>query len=75
MKYHPIGSLNGIEWYKNRDYTGKYRNKKYNRSIQAILNVTKGKIGKGKSFFYKAFGENIEEFQELLLIPETYIIY
>lgn len=75
MKYHPIGELNGIKWYKNRDYTGAFWNKKYIRAIQAILNSTKGKIGKGKSFFYKAFGANLEEFQELLLLPETYIIY
>ena len=37
--------------------------------------VTKGKIGKGTSFFRKAFGENIEEYHKLLEIPETMIIY
>ncbi len=75
MKYHPVGELKGIKWYKNRDYTGRHWNKKYIRAIQAILNSTKGKIGRGLSFFYKAFGSDLDEFRELLLLPETYIIY
>jgi len=32
-----------------------------------------GKIGRGKTFFLKAFGETTDEFRELLLMPE-YII-
>jgi hypothetical protein len=71
MKYHPV---NG-EKYLNRDYLGKFWNRKYIRAIQTILNATKGKIGKGVSFFYEAFGKNIEEFNEILIMPETYILY
>ena len=72
MKYHPIQDE---KYFKNRDYTGKYWNRKFIRTIQAILNSTKGKVGKGSSFFYKAFGKNIDEFNKLLYMPEALIIY
>ncbi len=72
MKFHPI---NGDKWYKNRDYLGTHWNRKFIRAIQTILNATKGKIGKGQSFFYKAFGENIDEYFKILIMPETYILY
>lgn len=77
MKYHPIRRTTdmGEDYSHNRDYIGKYWNRKYIRAIQAVLNSTKGKIGKGTSFFRKAFGENIEEYHKLLEIPETMIIY
>lgn len=71
MKYHPIYG----EYKLNRDYIGKYWNRKFIRAVQVILNATKGKIGKGKSFFYKAFGNNEDEFFKLLYMPETYILY
>jgi hypothetical protein len=77
MKCHPIRRTTdmGEDYSHNRDYIGKYWNRKYIRAIQAVLNSTKGKIGKGTSFFRKAFGENIEEYHKLLEIPETMIIY
>ena len=59
----------------NRDYIGKHWNRKYIRAIQAILNSTKGKVGKGKSFFLEAFGHTEEEYYELLEMPETFILY
>lgn len=72
MKYHPI---NDPEFFMNRDYIGKHWNRKFIRAIQAILNSTKGKIGRGKEFFEEAFGENIDEYMKLLWMPETFIIY
>jgi len=77
MKYHPITKkTNDTEDYShNRDYIGKHWNRKYIRAVQAVLNSTKGKIGRGKSFFYEAFGHSEEEFFELLEMPETFIIY
>lgn len=39
------------------------------------MNSTKGSIGRGKSFFLKAFGRNLEEYHTLLEMPDTYIIY
>ena len=71
MKYHPIRG----EHSHDRDYIGEHWNRKYIRAVQAILNATKGKIGRGKSFFEEAFGRNVEEYMKLLLMPETFIIY
>jgi len=72
MKYHPIDDP---KYFRNRFYTGKYWNRKYIRAIQAVLNSTKGKIGRGKSFFNKAFGSNESEFEKLLYMPEAMIVY
>ena len=72
MKYHPIEDP---DYFSNRDYIGEYWNRKFIRTIQAILNSTKGKVGRGKSFFEKAFGSNEEEFNKLLYMPEVMIIY
>ena len=72
MKFHPI---NGNEWYANRHFIGKHWNRKFLRAIQTILNATKGKVGKGKSFFYEAFGKDEGEYFKLLYMPETYILF
>lgn len=72
MKYHPISDK---DYFMNRDYIGKYWNRKFIRAIQAVLNSTKGKIGRGKEFFEEAFGRNVEEFMKILWMPETFIIY
>ncbi len=71
MKYHPIRGTHSHD----RDYIGEHWNRKYIRAVQAILNATKGKIGRGVSFFQKAFGHNEEEFMELLLMPETFLLF
>lgn len=72
MKYHPIEDP---DYFSNRDYIGVHWNRKFIRTIQAVLNSTKGKVGKGHSFFSKAFGSNEEEFFKLLYMPEAMIIY
>jgi hypothetical protein len=71
MKYIPIGNINR----KDHVATEYGWNLKYIRAIQAISNVTRGVIGDGKSFFYKAFGKDLEEYKKILLMPEDYIIY
>lgn len=71
MKYHPIRG----EHSHDRDYVGKHWNRKYIRAVQAILNATKGKIGRGVSFFEKAFGRNEDEYMELLMMPETFLLF
>ncbi|GHT19754.1 hypothetical protein AGMMS4957_04750 [Bacteroidia bacterium] len=71
MKFHPLIG----EYSHNRDFIGEHWNRKYIRAVQAILNSTKGKIGKGESFFYRAFGHSEAEFYELLEMPETFILY
>lgn len=77
MKYHPIRrtSDDGDDMSHNRDYIGVHWNRKYIRAIQAILNSTKGKVGRGMSFFNEAFGETQDEYLELLEMPETFILY
>ena len=77
MKYHPLWKTEDMkeDYSHNRDYIGVFWNRKYIRVIQAILNSTKGKVGKGREFFYKAFGSSIEEYHMLLEMPETFIIY
>lgn len=72
MKFHPISDP---EYFRNRDYIGKHWNRKFIRAVQAILNSTKGKIGRGVSFFEEAFGRNIDEFHRLLWMPEAFIIF
>ena len=72
MKYHPI---NDKEFFMNRDFIGKHWNRKFIRAVQAVLNSTKGKIGKGVDFFEEAFGRDVDEFMKILWMPETFIIY
>lgn len=72
MKYHPIQDP---DYFRNRDYIGKHWNRKFIRAIQAVLNSTKGKIGRGVEFFEEAFGRNIDDFNRILWMPETFIIY
>ncbi len=76
MKYIPLFGEDA----KHREFTGKHWNKKFIRAIQSILNVTKGIVAPAHknektSFFEEAFGKNIEEYFEILYMPETYIIY
>lgn len=71
MKYIPLFG----EEAKGRDFIGKKWNKKFVRAIQSVLNVTKGIVAPGRSFFEKAFGSNIHEYHEILYMPETYIVY
>ena len=72
MKYHPIDDP---DYFSNRDFIGKNWNRKYIRAIQAVLNATKGKIGRGQNFFSAAFGKNVTEFKEILEMPEALIIH
>ncbi|MEG0835066.1 MAG: hypothetical protein RR413_06440 [Christensenellaceae bacterium] len=71
MKYHPIEDP---DYFRNRHYIGPHWNRKFIRSIQSILNSTKGKVGCGRSFFLEAFGGDIEGYHKLLWMPEQLII-
>lgn len=77
MKYHPLtqGKEDTEDFSHNRNYIGKYWNRKYVRAVQAILNSTKGKVGRGRDFFLEAFGASEDEYYELLEMPETFILY
>lgn len=71
MKYIPLFG----EEAKDRNFIGDHWNRKYIRAIQSVLNVTKGIVAPGRAFFQKAFGKNLDEFREILFMPETFIIY
>ena len=72
MKYHPVRDP---AYFRSRDYIGIHWNRKFIRAVQAVMNSTKGKIGRGVRFFEAAFGRDIEEFHDILYMPETFIIY
>lgn len=71
MRYSPIRGDHS----KDRKYYGRHWNKKYIRSIQCILSATHGVVGPKTDFFNKAFGRDLNEFSNLLIMPEDYIIY
>ena len=68
MKYSPIDRT-------DRSYIGANWTKKSIRAISAILQVTKGVVAAGSDFFYKAFGNTIEEYFELLAMPRELIMF
>lgn len=68
MKYSPVERT-------DRLFVGKYWNRKYLRAISAILHVTQGVVAAGTSFFYKAFGNDLEEYFEILAMPRDMIMY
>lgn len=68
MKYSPINRT-------DRDYIGTHWTKKSLRAISAILQVTKGVVAAGSDFFYKAFGNTVEEYLELLAMPRDLIMF
>lgn len=71
MKYQPLYG----EHSHDRNFIGEHWNKKYIRAVQAVLNRTKGMIGRGTTYFHKAFGNNLGEFMTLLEMPDAMIIY
>lgn len=71
MKYIPLFG----EEAKHRRFIGKFWNKKFIRAIQSISNVTRGIVPPERTFFEKAFGKTVEEYLELLYMPETFLIY
>ena len=68
MKYSPINRT-------DRSYIGVNWTKKSIRAISAILHVTKGVVAAGSDFFYKAFGNTLEEYFELLAMPRELIMF
>ena len=71
MKFIPLYGRASLD----RTFIGKHWNKKFIRAIQCVLNVTKGVGMPGTDFFEKAFGKNIDEFFDILMLPEPYILY
>lgn len=68
MKFIPLTN-------KDRSYIGLNWSWYFIRSIQRILNVVKGSVMPGKEFFYRAFGNDLSEFNEILYMPESILMY
>jgi len=68
MKYVPLDA-------KDRSYIGEKWNKRLLRGIQCILLATKGKVGIHENFFEAAFGSSFDEFLEIAMMPDPFIIY
>ena len=71
MRYSPLFG----EHAKDRKYVGKNWTRKQIRGVQCILNATHGLVGPKHSFFNRAFGSTLDDFERLLWMPEDYIIY
>lgn len=59
--------------HKDRSFIGKEWHKKYLRAMNVILNVTSGVVPKEEDFFYRAYGKNVSEFIEILMMPDDFI--
>ena len=69
MKFIPLNA-------KDRSFIDEPRwNWLYIRGVQRILNVLKGSVMTSEDFFYRAFGSSIEEFIEILHMPEQILMY
>lgn len=69
MKYIPLNA-------KDRTYVDDENwNWYFVRSVQRILNVMKGSVMTGEEFFYRAFGESVEEFMTILHMPERILMF
>lgn len=68
MKYIPLDA-------KDRTHIGEHWNRRLLRGVQCILLATKGKVGTHLDFFEAAFGRTVDEFVEIAMMPEDYIIH
>ena len=68
MKYIPLTS-------KNRRFLGKHWTRRMIRGVQCILLATRGMVSPRLEFFEAAFGRDEDEFMQIAMMPEPYIIY
>ena len=68
MKYIPLTA-------KDRSYVGTHWNRRLLRGVQCILLATHGIVSTHLAFFEAAFGRDADEFIEIALMPDRYIIY
>jgi hypothetical protein len=66
MRYQPTD-------FKDRSHVGAKWNRYFLRSMQTILQATRGIVSGSPDFFLRAFGSNIEEFETLLSRPERFL--
>jgi hypothetical protein len=68
MRFRPIYST-------VRGYVSEKWKWRYLRGIQCILLATHGLVSPNLVFFNAAFGENVEQFYEIISMPDRYIIF
>lgn len=68
MRFRPIYST-------MRGYVSEKWPWRYLRGIQCVLLATHGLVSPNIKFFNAAFGETLEQFYEILSMPDRYIIY
>lgn len=68
MRYQPTDR-------PDRSYIGEKWNRYRLRSIQMILQATHGVVSGNPSFFKRAFGDGVGNFEDLLLRPHHYILH
>ena len=59
----------------DRSHVGPHWNKYYLRSMQVILQATRGIVSGSPEFFRRAFGNTLEEFMGILTRPHHYIFH
>ena len=68
MRYQPVTL-------KDRSHVGKKWNRYYLRSFQIMLQATRGVVSGSPPFFLRAYGDNAEEFENLLRLPHAFIFH
>ncbi len=66
MRYQPT-------YLPDRSHIGEHWNRYFLRSMQIILQATHGIVSGNPSFFLRAFGNGVEEFEALLLMPHNFL--
>lgn len=59
----------------HRGYVSDKWHWRYLRGVQCVLHATRGLVGTNPDFVRAAFGESLQEFLEILAMPDRYIIY
>jgi hypothetical protein len=67
MRYTPLGQ-------RDRAHVGPRWTKREIRGIQCILNVAKGLVSHRADLFMRAFGGSPDEMQEIIWMPDRYIL-
>ena len=67
MRYTPLD-------HKDRTHVGPYWTRREIRGIQCVINVTKGLVSHRPDLFLRAFGNSPQEMQEIVWMPDRYIL-
>ena len=73
MRYINLASKNRLA--STPGNVGPHWNRKYLRAIQCVLVKTRGVVGTHLAYFEEAFGDNFDDFNKILIMPEDYIIH